>query len=69
MSSLALPRLMSLADLAGWLRQPTRRVASMARRRQIPAITLPDGSMVFDEQDVAGWLQDRKTTADAQEGR
>jgi hypothetical protein len=58
-----LPRLLALADVANWLRLPTRKVAKMARGREIPAVELPGGELVFDAGDLAGWLESRKATA------
>jgi hypothetical protein len=67
MSTLSLPQLMTASDVADWLRQTSRRVERMARRKEIPCVQLPDGSLVFDQDDLAIWLETRKATA--QEGR
>jgi hypothetical protein len=51
-----LPRLLTAQDVALWLALPTGRVERMARAGQIPCVTLPDGSVVFDQEELAGWL-------------
>jgi hypothetical protein len=60
MSPATLPRLLSPADVADWLNLSVRQVERMAREGQLPGIPLPDGSTVFDQQDLVGWLERRK---------
>jgi hypothetical protein len=55
-----LPRMLTPFDVALWLSLPTARVERMARRGQIPSITLPDGSIVFEAERLAGWLRARE---------
>jgi hypothetical protein len=52
-----LPRLLIPDQVANWLCLPTRRVERMARRGEIPCITLPDDSIVFDAEELAEWLE------------
>jgi hypothetical protein len=35
---------------------PTRHVERMAKRGQIPSITLPNGDIVFDQAELLMWL-------------
>lgn len=58
--STALPHLLTEVEVAGVLRIPTRRVARLARDGRIPSITLPDGSVVFDQEDIRAWIVARK---------
>jgi hypothetical protein len=62
MSTATLPRLLTPMDVAGWLSLPAARVVRMARRKEIPAVELPGGGLVFDAADLAAWLQRRKAT-------
>jgi hypothetical protein len=55
-----LPRLLTPFDVALWLSLPAARVVRMARRRQLPSITLPDGSLVFEAERLAEWLRSRR---------
>jgi hypothetical protein len=64
-----LPRLVTAGAVAEWLLTTTRAVLRMARAGEIPCVTLPDGSLVFDAEDLAGWLEQRKGAAAAEEAR
>jgi excisionase family DNA binding protein len=64
MSMVSLPRLLDIGDVADWLHLPRRTVKGMARRREIPAVELPGGSVVFDAEDLAGWIEQRKTAGE-----
>jgi excisionase family DNA binding protein len=63
MDAVILPRLLTAADVADWLCLRTRQVERMARRREIPAVTLPGGELVFDAADLDDWLRGRKAAA------
>jgi len=43
-------------DVACWLQVPTRSVEAMARAGAIPSRRLPDGSLIFDPDELAAWL-------------
>ena len=57
MDATILPSMMTAADVALWLRLPTRTVVRMARRGEIPSRTLPTGDLAFNEADLAEWLR------------
>jgi hypothetical protein len=67
MSTAVLPRLLTPMDVSAWLSLPVRQVERMGRRGELPAVELPDGSLVFDAEDLAGWLRRRKTNGPATE--
>ena len=57
MDAKTLPDVLTAADVALWLRLPTRAVERMARRGDIPARTLPTGDLAFEAADLAEWLR------------
>jgi len=65
MNTAVLPRLLTSADVADWLSLSARQVERMGRRGELPAVELPDGSLVFDAEDLAAWLEARKAGAPA----
>lgn len=69
MSTAVLPRLLTPADVADWLSLSVRQVERMARRGALPAVELPDGSLVFDAEDLAAWLRRRKAAAEQERQR
>jgi hypothetical protein len=60
MTTAILPRLLTCNTVADWLNLSVRAVKGMARRKEIPCVQLPDGSVIFDEQDLASWLEAHK---------
>jgi excisionase family DNA binding protein len=60
MSTTTLPRLLIPSEVADWLAMPVRRVERLARRGELPAVTLPGGELVFDAADLDAWLSARK---------
>jgi hypothetical protein len=67
MSTGTLPQLLTPMDVGHWLSLPTRQVERLARRGEIPSITLPGGELVFDAADLVEWIGHRK--AEGQEVR
>jgi hypothetical protein len=55
-----LPRLLTAAEVALWLVLPAARVERMARAGQISCLLLPDGSVLFEAERLAGWVRDRR---------
>jgi hypothetical protein len=51
-----LPVMLTPLDVAAWLSLPSRRVEQMARRGEIPSVTLPTGDLVFDRAELVAWL-------------
>jgi hypothetical protein len=49
------------SEVASWLVLSTRAVERMARERKIPAVELPDGSLLFDPAELAAWIRTRRT--------
>jgi hypothetical protein len=43
-------------DVGLWLSLPRRKVERMARRGEIPSLTLPSGDIVFDQAELLMWL-------------
>jgi hypothetical protein len=61
MDTPTLPRLLTLMDVALWLDLSVRQVRQMARRGEIPARTLPNGELVFEESALRNWLETLQT--------
>jgi hypothetical protein len=55
-----LPNLLTEIDVAEWLKMPAARVARLAKRKEIPCVMLPDGSILFDRADLTTWLATRR---------
>jgi hypothetical protein len=62
MANSILPHLLTSAEVAGWLLMAPRRVERMARDGKIPAVKLPDGSFLFDPDELRAWLDTCRTT-------
>jgi hypothetical protein len=60
MSTRTLPDLLTPFEVARWLSLPVAQMERMARRKAIPAITLPGGELVFDPADLRAWLDGRR---------
>jgi hypothetical protein len=60
MSTATLPRLLTPAEVGVWLVLPARRVERLARAGEIPCLTLPDGSIMFEAASLAAWVQTRR---------
>jgi glutathione S-transferase len=61
-----LPPLLTPLQVASWLKMPTIRVKRMARSGQIPALLLPGGEFLFDQNELLMWLdqiRDRSPSA------
>jgi hypothetical protein len=56
MDAPALPSLLTAMDVGLWLNLPTRQIERMARRGQLPAITLPTREILFDRVELLMWL-------------
>jgi hypothetical protein len=52
----SLPELVTIRDVAGWLRQPVRRVSRLARQGRIPHLKLPGGDLLFEPAALRNWL-------------
>jgi hypothetical protein len=61
--SQTLRRLLTHYDVADILQCPARRVLRMARKQEIPCIEMPDGEVLFREEDIAKWLEERRRPA------
>jgi hypothetical protein len=48
--------MLTAMDVGLWLSLPTRQVERMARRGQIPSVTLPNGDILFDRAELLMWL-------------
>lgn len=59
--SIELAPLLTEFEVGRILRMPSRRVARLARNGIIPSITLPDGSVVFDPEDLLAWINAQKS--------
>jgi hypothetical protein len=57
MDATLLPRLLTPMDVGMWLSLPTRDVKRMARRGEIPCLTLPSGDLLFDPEELAAWVK------------
>jgi hypothetical protein len=55
--SAALPSLLTPQDVGLWLSIPTGRVVRLARRGDLPCVTLPDGELLFESAELARWLE------------
>ncbi|MBX9681041.1 MAG: helix-turn-helix domain-containing protein, partial [Gemmataceae bacterium] len=52
-----LPALLTDHDVAEWLQTSLRSVARLVKQRQIPFVTLPNGDVRFDPNDLASWVK------------
>jgi hypothetical protein len=57
-----IPRLLTPRDVAQVLHMPSARVTRLARTGLIPCVQLPDGELVFREDDLARWIKSLKHT-------
>jgi hypothetical protein len=64
-----LPSLLTPLDVALWLNMPTSRVIRLARRREIPCLTLPDGELLFDPAELVPWVDRFRAREAVAEGR
>jgi excisionase family DNA binding protein len=55
-----LPRLLTIQDVALWLACPTRQVVRWAKAGELPFITLPDGELMFEQSELAAWIELRR---------
>jgi hypothetical protein len=53
----ALPRLLSVPDVADWLSLSSRQVLALVRKNSIPHIVLPGDELVFDSDELVRWLE------------
>jgi hypothetical protein len=63
-----LPRLLTAQDVGLWLVCPTRQVIRWAKAGQLPSITLPDGELMFDQSELAAWIE-RRRKGDVADGK
>jgi excisionase family DNA binding protein len=61
MATATLPHMLTAAEVASWLVLTTRTVVRMAKERTIPAVELPDGSFLFEPEELAEWIRSRRT--------
>jgi hypothetical protein len=52
-----LPVLLTAHDVGLWLTLPTSEVVRLARRGQIPCVTLPNGEVMFEPARLARWVR------------
>jgi hypothetical protein len=57
MDTVTLPNLMTAMDVGLWLTLSARQVERMARRGEIPSVTLPNGDLLFDAAELARWVE------------
>jgi hypothetical protein len=55
-------------EVASILRMPPSRVSRLARGGVIPHFVLPDGELLFDEEEVRAWLQRNRGPRDQRKG-
>jgi hypothetical protein len=63
-----LPVLLTPHDVGLWLTLPTNEVLRLARRGQIPSITLPNGEVMFEPARLARWVAGLPAGAPGGEG-
>jgi hypothetical protein len=64
-----MPRLLHPAEAAALLGGlAVERVIRMCKRRELPSLVLPDGTLLIDAADLVQWLNDRRHPARAPEG-
>jgi hypothetical protein len=60
------PRLLTVHDVANLLHMLPRRVIRLAREGKISHVVMPDGDLVFDESDLAAWINEQRVPAKPQ---
>ncbi len=58
-----LPGLLSVAEVAGWLRTSTKAVYAMAARGQIPAPIRIGRRLLFEREKLLSWLEERRAVS------
>jgi excisionase family DNA binding protein len=61
--------LLDTFDAADMLRLSPRQVAKLARRGELPSITLPGDEIRFDPEDIRQWVESRKRPANGEGGQ
>jgi excisionase family DNA binding protein len=61
--TLPLPRLLTVSDVAEWLRTTRKAVYAMAERGQLPGIVRIGRRVLFEEDSLVGWLLERRAAS------
>jgi excisionase family DNA binding protein len=64
----ALPTLLTVEEVAAWLRTTPKGVYAMAERGQLP-VTRVGARVLFDEADLLRWLSERRAKSPGGSGR
>lgn len=60
----SLPQLLDADDVAHWLGKRALQIKRMATAGEIPSIRLPDESVVFDQRELALWIEKLRLKAE-----